>query len=1048
MRDGSPLPTDQMAARRSHAALGPTLARLWDALSKGDVIAILADEVRAEAVARAAARLTDAKILRLPPPDSLPGEDTPSSPATAGKRVAALRALRARGGERTLLVTDAVAAAHLLAPPEAFEAPVPILRVGEKIDRETLAVELERAGYFPDERIDEPGEVAVRGNAIDIFPPDAERPVRALLDEERIVRLSRYDPVTQLADEEELAAVTLTPAVEPPPGGEPATIFDHFPAARVALDPEAPRRRDGFLRLAREAGGTKAEALLFAWEAGGDPLDLEAGDEQPGTRFVEARRPERAFLAALAEERKAGQRVVLAGSSRDLRFLSRRIEQRLGEAPRPVGRWSDIRAAEAGALLAAQVELERGWREPGLAVIAAADVLGSRALDAALPAAAPLLFEGATELRLGDAVIHEEHGLGILRGLEAVPAGETETDAIRLEYAGETKRLVPVEEAHRLWRYGAEADAVRLDRLDGSTWEKRRAELGKTIAATARQLVALAAARAERKAPALEPPVADYERFVSGFPFTETTDQLRAIEAVRADLASGRPMDRLVVGDVGYGKTEVALRAAAIAALAGRQVALVAPTTVLVRQHEETFRRRFAPLGIEVVHLSRLSSAKEAREAKKKIADGTARIAIGTQALAGKTVAFHDLGLVIVDEEQRFGAADKAKLRALGEGGHTLTLTATPIPRTLQAALVGLQDLSLIATPPARRLPIRTQLAGFTPELVKGALLREKRRGGQSFLVVPQIEDIEPMAERLTEIVPGLSIRRAHGKMPATEADEEMVRFADGDGDILLATNIIEAGLDIPRANTMLVWRAERFGLAQLHQLRGRVGRGRSRGYFYLLTEEGAEIGDITLKRLRTMEALDQLGAGFAISARDLDLRGAGELLGEEQAGHMKLIGVDLYQHLLERAIRTARGAGGDEWLPDLNLGIGARLPEAWIPEEELRINLYARIARLASPEAADGLVDELEDRFGAIPDDAQLLVKAAQLRLLARDAEVARIDAGPAAIAFTPRGKSLKGAAKAGLERKGDRFLLRGPTEPGPARLDRIAEVLEALGA
>jgi transcription-repair coupling factor (superfamily II helicase) len=507
-------------------------------------------------------------------------------------------------------------------------------------------------------------------------------------------------------------------------------------------------------------------------------------------------------------------------------------------------------------------------------------------------------------------------------------------------------------------------------------------------------------------------------------------------------------MDRLVVGDVGYGKTEVALRAAAIAALAGRQVTLVAPTTVLVRQHFDTFRRRFAPFGIEVVLLSRLASRADAREAKKKIADGTARIAIGTQALAGKTVAFDDLGLVIVDEEQRFGAADKAKLRALGGGGHVLTLTATPIPRTLQAALVGLQDLSLIATPPARRQPVRTQLAGFTPELVKGALLREKRRGGQSFLVVPQIEDLEPMAERLVALVPGLSIRRAHGRMPAAQADEEMVRFAEGDGDILLATNIIEAGLDIPRANTMLVWRADRFGLAQLHQLRGRVGRGRNRGYFFLLAEDGAEIAEATVKRLRTMEALDQLGAGFAVSARDLDLRGAGDLLGEAQAGHVKLIGVDLYQHLLERALRIARGEAVDDWVPALNVGAGGRIPPEWIPEEEVRINLYARIARLASAEAADALAEELEDRFGTLPDAAQLLLRTAQLRLLARAAGVARIDAGPAAIAFTPRNKALKDAAAAGLERKGERWLLREETAAGPARLDRIRALLETLVA
>jgi transcription-repair coupling factor (superfamily II helicase) len=479
---------------------------------------------------------------------------------------------------------------------------------------------------------------------------------------------------------------------------------------------------------------------------------------------------------------------------------------------------------------------------------------------------------------------------------------------------------------------------------------------------------------------------------------------------------------------------------------------VVAPTTVLVRQHLDTFVKRFSRLGIKVAALSRLSTAAEARAVKEGLADGSVRIVVGTQMIAGKNVEFHDLGLVVIDEEQRFGAADKAKLRALtgDTHGHVLTLTATPIPRTLQSALVGLQDLSVIATPPARRLPTRTQVAGFAPELVKAALLREKRRGGQSFVVVPQIEDMEGMAERLAKIVPSLTIRRAHGKMPAAEVDEEMVGFANGEGDILLATNIIEAGLDIPRANTMLVWRADRFGLAQLHQLRGRVGRGRVRGNFLLFTEGDSEIAPATLKRLRTMEALDQLGAGFAISARDLDMRGAGELLGEEQAGHMKLIGIGLYQHLLERAIRTARGEDAEDWIPQLNLGVTGRLPEDWIPEEDLRINLYVRIARLTTAAELEGLAEELEDRFGTVPAEAALLLEAAKIRRLAREAGVERVDAGPAAIALTPRGRGLAGGAAAaragGLEKKAGRYLLRRGTPPGQARLRVLAGLLEGL--
>jgi transcription-repair coupling factor (superfamily II helicase) len=412
--------------------------------------------------------------------------------------------------------------------------------------------------------------------------------------------------------------------------------------------------------------------------------------------------------------------------------------------------------------------------------------------------------------------------------------------------------------------------------------------------------------------------------------------------------------------------------------------------------------------------------------------------------VAGKGVEFKELALVIIDEEQRFGTADKRKLRELGTDTHVLTLTATPIPRTLQSALVGLQDLSLITTPPARRLPTRTSVAGYAPELVRPALIREKRRGGQSFVVVPRIEDMAAMAERLAKLVPDLVIRQAHGKMPAAQIDEEMIRFASGDGDVLLATNIIEAGLDIPRANTMLIWRADRFGLAQLHQLRGRVGRGRQRGYLMLLTEAGAEIAPATMKRLRTMEALDQLGAGFAISARDLDMRGAGELLGESQAGHVKLIGLGLYQRLLEQALRAARGEHVDDWTPELHLGLAGRLPEDWIPEEEIRINLYARIARLASPGETEALGEELEDRFGALPPEVQDLVAVAQVRQLARAAGIARIDAGPAAIALTPRPGFA--AESSGLEQKGDRLLLSQRIEDPRERLARLRALLEEL--
>jgi len=501
-------------------------------------------------------------------------------------------------------------------------------------------------------------------------------------------------------------------------------------------------------------------------------------------------------------------------------------------------------------------------------------------------------------------------------------------------------------------------------------------------------------------------------------------------------------MDRLVIGDVGFGKTEVALRAAAIAALSGKQVALAAPTTVLARQHLDSFTQRFAGTDIVVAGLSRLSTAAEARRVKAGLKDGSIHIVIGTGAVAGKGVAYHDLALVIVDEEQRFGAADKAKLQALS-AGHVLTLSATPIPRTLQAALVGLRQLSVIATPPARRQPIRTAVSAFAPETLRAALLRERARGGQSFVVVPRIADMAPLADQLAKLVPELELLQAHGKMPAAEIDEAMVRFGRGDGDVLLATNIIEAGLDVPRANTMAIVHADRFGLAQLHQLRGRVGRGHRRGQVLLFTDGEHDIAPRTLKRLRTLEAFDRLGAGFAISGRDLDMRGAGDLLGETQAGHMRLIGVELYQQLLEGALRTARGETVERWTPELHLGIEGRLPADWIPDEDLRLSLYARLARLRDVEDVEAFEEELRDRFGDVPDAAARLIALARVRELARAHGVARIDAGPAAVALTPRADSDIAAHVDGLEAKNGRLILAERIADAGERMERIATLL-----
>ncbi|TCP37053.1 helicase-related protein [Sphingomonas sp. BK235] len=1083
-----PLPTPQLGVAESAAALA-------ELLGERDLFVATVDEARGLSLTHAlAAAMPAACVIFCPGSDALPGEKAAASPANVGQRVSALRRLRLltkKKGKRPRLacVTTGEALARAYPPPAAFEAEPPTVKRGAPLDLARLYDELIAIGYVVDERVDEPGEVALRGQVLDVFPADAPQPLRIEVAEGKVVGLRSYDPAdqrtTEELDERELGRVSEPDVTHSPPlqGGDrgwcaaasvasaeaphhnpspeeegldhPTTLLDHLPGALVVIGPAAEERRRRFLALAADTAKRSPHRTLAdvvdeaAWEralAARDQASVDrAGDPPP--RFVEHKAPLRAFAKLARTAREEGDRVALLGSDRDLRFLRRRVAKALKDEIAPVDSWAQVASAKKGALVALALPADRGFRRDGVVAVAAADLLGSRAERESLATApADLALFETGEIRVGDVVVHEEHGIGVVLGLERLP-GEEDGDAIKLGYADDGVRLVPVAEADRIWRYGADADAVTLDRLDGSSWQKRRGEIDATIAESARQLTEVARERESREAPVLEPDAAAYERFAAGFAFTETADQARAIEAVRHDLASGRPMDRLIVGDVGYGKTEVALRAAAIAALAGRQVAVAAPTTVLARQHLESFARRFEPLGIAVAGLSRLSSAAEKKRVKAGLADGSIRVVIGTGAVAGKGVDYHDLALVVIDEEQRFGAADKEKLRALS-AGHVLTLSATPIPRTLQSALVGLQQLSIIATPPARRQPIRTAVGDFDPETLRAALLRERARGGQSFVVVPRIEDMAGIADKLARLVPELSLVQAHGKMPAAEIDEAMVRFAGGDGDVLLATNIIEAGLDVPRANTMVIWRADRFGLSQLHQLRGRVGRGTRRGHVLLVTDPEHEIAPRTLKRLRTLEAFDRLGAGFAISARDLDMRGAGDLLGDTQAGHMKLIGIDLYQQLLEGALRRARGEEVERWTPELQVEVGGRLPESWIRDEEIRVTIYARLARIDDGEALDVLEEELEDRFGALPEEARTLLAVARLRVDARAAGIAAVAAGPAAIALTPRPGVEIDAAAHGLEAKERRLLLRERIDSPHERLERAGALLRELAA
>ncbi|MFB0488090.1 transcription-repair coupling factor (superfamily II helicase) [Methylobacterium sp. OAE515] len=1030
----------------------------------------------------------DAQVAVYPEWDCLPFDHASPSRATMGARAAVMRWLTDRDALPDFVLTTAPALVQRVPPPETWAKARVTLRVGDPLDVAAATADLKRLGYILDERVDEPGEIAVRGRTVEVFPAAAPRPCRIEHAEGRVTAIRSYDPISQrsVAEADTLVIDPATEIILEPGSNQSfkpftgqehrldryyprlVTLLDYVPEASLVVEDGMQARIDAFFeqmdearaRLkARDDRGQAGAGLYLAPDAWRDLVAAHArlaatesaGESRAMPVFTGERRPGTAFAKILRERLKAGDVVVLAGTVRPLRRLVRQVG-RIAERPiRLIDGWADVAGAAPGDVLALEAPLGAGFRVPeqGATVIAAADLFGP---DAAVTGGARVMLPmGEVDLRPGDVAVDRDRGLCVFDGLEPVATqGEAPSEALRLRFAGDAILMVPVSQADRIWRYGPEPDAVTLDKLDGGTWPRRRLEAEATMARTARLMLEAARARRETAAPVLAPPARDLERFAAGFGFAPTPDQAAAVDALMADLASGRPMDRLVCGDVGFGKTEVALRALAAAVFSGKQAALIAPTTVLARQHAETLRRRFGRFGVEVAQLSRLVAPAEAKRVKAGLADGTIRLVVGTHALAGSGVRFADLGLTVIDEEQRFGAKMKADLRRLAEGSHVLTLTATPIPRTLQAALVGLQSLSVLATPPALRQPVRTVVAPFDADAVREALIREHRRSGQSFVVCPRIEDIAPMAERLRALVPGLDILVAHGDLKPSAMDEVMVRFAEGDGDVLLATAIVESGLDVPRANTMLVWDAARFGLAQLHQLRGRVGRGQRRGTVHLLSDPAAPPPAAALQRLRALEALDRLGAGFAVSARDLDLRGAGDLVGEDQAGHAKLVGLGLYQHLLQLAITAAKGERAEDWSPEIDLGLPSRIPEDYVPEPEIRLSLYTRLLRLREAEAIEALAGEVEDRFGAAPAPVLALFDLARLRAACCELGVARLRGGPQGVAADLRpDRPLPAlAVEDGIVLREGRVVWKRPCPDAAACATLAADLLDRIRA
>ncbi|WP_019517224.1 transcription-repair coupling factor [Sphingomonas sp. Mn802worker] len=876
----------------------------------------------------------------------------------------------------------------------------------------------------------------------------------ALLDEESVKRFrTRYrekfgatatgDPLYQaVSDGRRLAGMEhWLPLFE----DKLATLWDHLGDAVVVRDSGAPAAAEARLEAiadyyenrkraeAAEPGSYRAlpaktlylDADEWQAEVTAAPAHLVSPfHEPPSARVLDFEvdgprdfAPERAnqanvyeaVVAHVARLKKEGRKAILASYSVGARErLKSLLEDHDLVGARLADTWQEaLGTAERGVALTV-VALDHGFTAPGVAVLTEQDMLGDRLVRRAKrrKSADAFLAELAT-LSPGDLVVHSDHGIGRYEGLMQIPVGKAPHDCVALSYAGGDKLYVPVENLEVLSRYGSGEDGASLDKLGGEAWQRRKSRMKERIREIAGELIKTAAERALRPGEVAEPDSAGYPAFVDRFPYEETDDQDRAIGDVLADLAAGKPMDRLIVGDVGFGKTEVALRAAFVAAMAGMQVAVICPTTLLARQHFTNFSARFEGFPINIGRLSRLVPAAEAKKTKEGLADGSIDVVVGTHALLAKGLDFKRIGLVIVDEEQRFGVTHKERLKALRADVHMLTLTATPIPRTLQMAMSGLRELSVIQTPPVDRLAVRTYVMPWDPVVLREALLREHYRGGQSFLVTPRIADLPDIEDYLRKEVPEIRFVVAHGQMSPTEVEERMSAFYDKKFEVLVSTSIIESGIDIASANTMIVNRADRFGLAQLYQLRGRVGRSKTRAYAYMVSPPERQMTEAADKRLKVLSDLDTLGAGFQLASHDLDIRGAGNLLGDEQSGHIKEVGYELYQSMLEEAIMDAKAGGlrdaPRDFSPQITVDAPILIPEEYVPDLDLRMGLYRRLNEVDERAGLDAFAAEMIDRFGPLPEATDNLVKIMEIKLNAKKACVAKLDVGPkgALVAF-----------------------------------------------
>ena len=1059
---------------------------------------IARDDRRLEAIAEGLAFFApQVRVISFPAWDTVPYDRIGPNSEIVARRIAALARLVATSRkDPTVVLTTVNAILQRIPSREFIRRSLKAIAPGQRIDMGELIQRLNLAGFTRSSTVMEPGEYAVRGGILDLYPPGRAAPVRLDFFGDTLEQIKAFDPETQRTGKL-VQRVALLPISEvalgdtgekffrrhyvelfgPSSGTDPLyeavsagqrypgmehwlplfherleTLFDYLPQAPVSFDHLADNAVAERLALIRDHYQARVEgleaqsfgapsykpvspdAMFFAdaewrnvlaqhtvrylspFEQESDPRGpVTSNGGRTGRTFAAERSSEgtNVFAAAISHMQglqSRGKRVMVAtftaGARERLSTLF--AEHGFAEA-RKVESFAEAQALPPSQVGFAVLGVEEGYETPNLAVIGEQDILGDRLVRPRRKArrAADLITE-ATSLAIGDFVVHADHGIGRFDGLTTITALGAPHDCLEIGYAGGDKLYLPVENIELLTRYGSGDGVAQLDRLGGAAWQSRKARLKQRLREIASELIKIAALRQLREAPVLVPPQGEYDEFVARFPYDETDDQAASIQSVLDDLASGKPMDRLVCGDVGFGKTEVALRAAFIAAFSGLQVAVVVPTTLLARQHFATFTQRFKGLPVRVAQASRLVGNKDLQAAKAGLKEGTTDIIVGTHALLGKSIAFHRLGLLIVDEEQHFGVAHKERLKHLREEVHVLTLTATPIPRTLQLALSGVRELSLIATPPVDRLAVRTYISPFDPVIIREALRRERYRGGQSFYVVPRIADLEEVREFLAEQTPELKVATAHGQLTPGALEDVMTAFYDGKYDVLLSTAIVESGLDIPNANTMVVHRADMFGLAQLYQLRGRVGRSKPRAYAYFTTPNGQRLSEGAEKRLKVLQSLDTLGAGFSLASHDLDIRGGGNLLGEEQSGHIREVGFELYQAMLEEAVAALKGGdigeAQDQWSPQISLGTSVLIPDDYVADLQLRLGLYRRLSTLEQRSDIDNFAAEMVDRFGELPQEVKHLLDVVEIKGLAKQAGVQQVDAGPKGAVVTFR--------------------------------------------